>query len=202
MSLAGTTMEEPVVAAVIVAAGGSTRLGRAKQLVPWGGETLLSRAVRMATEARCIPFVVLGCNAEAIAGACDLSTCKIVVNPEWKQGMAGSIRIGVEAVRSIGADAAIVMTCDQPAVTAQHLRQLIEAGGGRRVIASSYPGRRGVPAYFPGDSFRALQALQGDSGARDLLQHALSINLPNGELDIDTEAQLEHARTLLLCPLR
>ena len=87
-----------MIAAVVLAAGASTRLGEPKQLIAIGGETLLERAVRTAREAGCAPVVVvLGADAERIRERCDLGDALAVVNEEWQEGMASSIRIGVAA---------------------------------------------------------------------------------------------------------
>jgi CTP:molybdopterin cytidylyltransferase MocA len=178
-----------VIAAVVIAAGASTRLGEPKQLVVIAGETLLERAVRTAREAGCSPVVVvLGASAEVIRERCDLGGAVVVVNPGWEEGMASSIRIGVGAVG--GADGVVLMTCDQPAVTAEHLLALTAAG---EVMASEYAGRRGVPAYFPAASFSALTELTGDAGARELLRSAATVELVGGELDVDTAADLAAA---------
>jgi CTP:molybdopterin cytidylyltransferase MocA len=85
----------------------------------------------------------------------------------------------------------VVLACDQPAVTAEHLREL--ARGGDEIVASSYAGRKGVPAYFPARVFPELLELRGDAGARGLLQTARVVELPGGELDIDTVEDLEQA---------
>lgn len=89
----------------------------------------------------------------------------------------------------------VVMTCDQPAVSAAHLRGLA-GGAGEVVVASAYAGRRGVPAYFPARMFGELMELRGDAGARELLRGARAIALPDGELDVDTEEVLARARML------
>jgi molybdenum cofactor cytidylyltransferase len=181
-----------VIAAIVLAAGGSTRLGQPKQLATLGKETLLERAVRTALEAGCKPVVVvLGAEANTIRERCHLQDAVMVVNTQWAEGMASSIRAGIAAVEV--ADGAIVMTCDQPAVTAQHLRALIASG---EVTASSYAGRRGVPAYFPTELFPALRSLTGDSGAREILRHAAAVELENGELDVDSGEELARARKL------
>jgi molybdenum cofactor cytidylyltransferase len=182
-------------AAVILAAGASTRLGQPKQLVTLAGERLLERAVRTAREAGCAPVVVvLGASSEAILASCNLNGCAIVMNPDWREGMASSVRWGIrEAAQSC--DAAIVMTCDQPAVTADHLRLLMELCSDTPV-ASCYSGRRGVPACFPARSLGELELLRGDEGARHLLESALTIDLAGGELDIDTPLVLESARSV------
>ena len=176
-------------AAVVLAAGGSARLGESKQLVMVGGETLVDRAVRAAREAGCEPVVVvLGAEAERIRERCNLTGSVVVVNEAWEEGMASSIRVGVDAAG--GADGVLLMTCDQPAVTAVHLLAVMAAG---EVTASAYAGRRGVPAYFPASSFPALLALRGDVGARELLLEAATVDLVGGDLDVDTDAERDAA---------
>jgi molybdenum cofactor cytidylyltransferase len=179
-------------AAVVLAAGASIRLGEPKQLVVVGGETLLERAVRVAREAGCAPVVVvLGAAAEQVATRCNLGGAVLVMNSGWEEGMASSIRVGVGAVG--GADGVVLMTCDQPAVTVEHLLVLTAAG---EVTASAYAGRRGVPAYFPAASFPALIELRGDAGARELLRSAPTVELVGGELDVDTANDLAEAARL------
>lgn len=183
------------VAAVILAAGASTRLGTPKQLALLVGETLLARAVRVATEAACAPvLVVLGANAELISASGPFHDARLVVNPTWPEGMASSIRAGLQALAG-QVDGTILMTCDQPAVTPAHLRQLATRNPDE-VTASAYANRRGVPAYFPSRLFPQLLALTGDEGARTLLQIGATLPLPNGELDIDTPHHLSLAQTL------
>jgi molybdenum cofactor cytidylyltransferase len=179
-------------AAVVLAAGASTRLGEPKQLVRLGGETLLERAVRTACDAGCSPVVVvLGASAEQIVERCDLSGAVVVVNELWAEGMGSSVRLGVAAVRD--ADGVVLMACDQPAVTASHLRALMASGG---VTASVYAGRKGVPAYFPAAAFAHLLDLRADSGARDLLRGVAGVELPGGEVDVDTVDDLGRAEEL------
>src|ERR1700722_15477383 len=130
------------VAAVVLAAGGSSRLGEPKQLVRLGEENLLERAVRVAREVGCWPVVVvLGASAEVIRSQCSLGDARVLVNEGWEEGMASSIRLGVGALS--GVDGCVVMTCDQPAVTVEHLSRLTV---GDEVKASRYAGRNGIPA--------------------------------------------------------
>jgi molybdenum cofactor cytidylyltransferase len=179
------------VAAIILAAGASTRLGHSKQLVKLGAETLLERAVRLAREAGCEPVVVvLGSDASRILSGSKLAGAMIVVNPDWNEGMASSIRTGLSEVEAISTGV-ILMVCDQPAVTPEHLRALAATGN---TTASEYADRRGVPAYLPAGTFPSLMTITGDAGARDILRTADAIPLPGGELDIDTDAELEDAR--------
>ena len=184
------------VAAVVLAAGGSTRLGSPKQLALLGGERLLERAVRVAREAGCGPVVVvLGAEYPAIIAGCSLGDAVLVIHPDWTQGMGESIRLGVRAASLVArlAKGLVLMTCDQPTVTAEHLRGLMESG---EVRASRYAGRNGVPAYFPARCFSELMWLPGDAGARGLLQEAAHLPLAGGELDIDTVEDLERARAI------
>ncbi len=183
------------VAAIILAAGASTRLGRPKQLVTLGGERLLDSAIRIACEAGCDPIVVvLGSHAERITAECDLRRASVVYNAQWQEGLASSIRVGVTALPR-AAEAAIVMTCDQPAVSPKHLHLLMEACGGQP-SASRYAGRKGIPACFPRGNFALLETLRGDVGARDLLTSASPVDLLMGEVDVDTEETLDTARSL------
>jgi CTP:molybdopterin cytidylyltransferase MocA len=182
---------------VVLAAGASTRLGEPKQLVELGGERLLERAARVAREAGLAPLVVvLGCRAEEIQKTSRLGGASIVLNRNWAEGMGSSIRAGVSATGG-GVDGLILMTCDQPAAGPEHLRRLVEAGVAKgEAVGSRYAGRVGVPAFFPAPCFIQLLGLRGDQGARNLLSEAAAVELPDGELDVDTAANLDAARQL------
>jgi CTP:molybdopterin cytidylyltransferase MocA len=183
------------IAAVVLAAGASRRLGSPKQLAMLGEETLLERAVRVAREAGCSPvMVVVGSEQEQVLGSCSLGDAVPVLHDRWEEGMGSSIGLGVRACEVAGAVAGVVvMTCDQPAVTGEHLQLLM---AGTEVKASRYAWRKGVPAFFPKRCFDELMALKGDVGARDLLRSAEAVTLENGELDVDTVEDLERAREL------
>ena len=182
-------------AVVILAAGASRRLGRSKQMERLGAETLLERAVRVAGEAKlgAVLAVVSAADAAVVAEARRLRY-EVVLNEEAGEGMAASIRAGVRAAGE-EATGVVVMTCDQPAVSAAHLRALVAEASGK-VVASEYAGRRGVPAFFPASAFAELLALRGDAGARELLHGVRAIPLEHGELDLDTEEEIERARVL------
>ncbi|WP_263368331.1 nucleotidyltransferase family protein [Edaphobacter bradus] len=184
------------IAAVIVAAGASSRLGEPKQLVRLGNETLLERTVRVARDAGCSPIiVVLGSDYLQILTGCSLGDVVTVINDQWQEGMGSSIRWGVHACKNVAGkvDGAVILTCDQPAVTAEHLMRLMLKN---EIKASRYAARNGVPAFFPNKHFDALMALKGDAGARELLKDARYEELANGELDVDTSDDLERAREL------
>jgi molybdenum cofactor cytidylyltransferase len=173
-----------VTAAVVLAAGASTRLGEPKQLVKIGGETLLERAVRAAREAGCSPVIVVVHDA-ALIEPMQAQGAQVLLNRRHYEGMSTSIHVGVRWAEGMKADGVVLMVCDQPAVTAEHLRKLMAAS---EVTASAYAGRRGVPAYFPAGAFPELMELRGDAGARELLRGAPAVELVDGELDVDTAA--------------
>lgn len=184
------------VAGVVLAAGASKRLGEPKQLVRLGDETLLERAVRVARVAGCSPvIVVLGAEYAQVIAGCSLGDVVMVINDGWEEGMGSSIRIGVHACQNVAdaVEGVVIMACDQPAVTTTHVRCLIDGG---ELRASRYAGRNGVPAFFPKEHFAALMSLGGDAGARELLRNAEQLDLPHGELDVDTAVELERAREL------
>ncbi|MGA8086345.1 MAG: nucleotidyltransferase family protein [Terracidiphilus sp.] len=187
------------VAAIIVAAGASSRLGQPKQLVRVDGEPLLQRAIRCAREAGAMPvFAVLGAYRERIEKAVQFGDATVIANSEWEEGLASSIRAGVGAMDArTEAAGVLLMTCDQPRVTAKHLREMIEAFDAQRetpMIASIYAGVRGTPAIFPRAMFADLLGLRGDRGARGLLVNAslpvLEIQFEGGEVDIDRPSDL------------
>jgi len=180
------------VAAVVLAAGASRRLGQPKQLLMLDGETLLARSVRLAGEAGAAPvIVVIGANADLIGAAVPVDSADVVKNEEWEQGIASSIHAGVN---SLDADArgVLILACDQPRLSAEHLRGLIEtfaAQSETSIVASAYSGVLGIPAVFPREAFPQLLALRGDKGARALLVRPpcplITIPFPGGEVDID-----------------
>ena len=176
-------------AAVVLAAGASTRLGRPKQLLVLDGETLLERAVRIASQVCQHVVVVLGAQAELVQRGCHLREAQVVRNEDWREGMASSIRSGAGAIK--GFDGALIMTCDMPAVTGHHLQKLVE---GEAISASFYGGKRGVPAFFPASCFPKLFSLEGEGGAQSLLKEARAVALVSGEIDIDTMEDFELAK--------
>jgi CTP:molybdopterin cytidylyltransferase MocA len=188
------------VAAIVLAAGASRRLGQTKQLLMLGGETLLERALRLAREAGASPVVaVLGAHFDLIRASIPFNDALPVFNEKWEQGMAGSIHAGLRALEAIAPQTtgALFMSCDQPRLTAAHLRALIgafTADSGRAIAVSTYAGTQGVPAVFPRAVFSHLAALRGDKGARAVLAEppcpVVSLALAGGEVDIDFPADL------------
>jgi molybdenum cofactor cytidylyltransferase len=176
--------------AILLAAGGSTRLGRPKQLLELEGEVLLRRAARFALEAGFSPLhVVLGARAGEVAGALVGLDVTILRNEAWEEGLASSIRTGVAALPE-DVDGTLLLVCDQPALDAALLRSLggLFHGDPSRPAACAYGGSAGIPAILPRSHFHALLALKGDRGAKALLGDARLLPFPGGDEDVDTPA--------------
>jgi molybdenum cofactor cytidylyltransferase len=182
-----------VIAAVVLAAGASQRLGQPKQLVEIGGETLLHRAISTAIEALLDPVIVVVNQSQRVESLQAMGA-KITVNLRSSMGMATSIHAGVHSASALNVSGIVIMACDQPTLTADHLRKLITHPD--TMSGSGYAGRIGIPAYFPASEFNALMQLRGDTGAREMLRNARPIVAEHLELDIDTQADLNHARDL------
>lgn len=190
------------VAAIILAAGASRRLGQPKQLLEHHGEPLLARSIRIATESGASPvFTVLGANFEMICASMQFGDAILVINDQWQKGMATSIHAGLRAMDAAAPHVAgaLLMSCDQPLLTGGHLRTLIstfEAQASPAIVCSSYGNVHGVPAVFPRDVFSQLRALRGDKGARAILaaqaSSLIALEFPGGEIDIDLPTDLAH----------
>lgn len=183
--------------AVVLAAGGSSRLGRPKQLLELDGEPLVRRAARAAALAGYSPVVVVvGAAAAAVGAALAGGPFEVVTNPDWSTGVASSIRRGLAALTALRPDAegVLLVTCDQPLVEAAHLSALATAlgTGPHAVAASSYGGTVGVPALFARALYEELRALEGEHGAKKVVARdpgrVVAVALPGGERDVDTEA--------------
>lgn len=181
------------VAAVLLAAGESRRLGRPKQLLPYRGQPLLRALASEACASRCqrVGVVVTG-DEPAIAGCLDGLPVHLLANPEWAEGMASSIRRGVAWADWLACDGVLLLVCDQPALTSTHVDALLRAHRpGERIVASRYGGAAGVPALFAREMFPSLLALRGPVGARGLMraeQNVIAVDWPEGIVDIDTPA--------------
>ena len=182
----------PSLACVVLAAGGSRRLGRPRQLVPHRGEPLVRHAVREACASPADHVgVVVGCEAPAVVDALGASRATVLTNAAWDRGMATSLHVAVRWARALGADALLLMLCDQPGVTRAHLTALSATYQATRgPVASRYGETLGAPAVLCAAQYDALLALEGDRGAAAVLRSAPDLtllDLPEGAFDVDTE---------------
>jgi molybdenum cofactor cytidylyltransferase len=177
----------------VLAAGGSSRLGRAKQLVRYKQRSLLERTVAAAAAVAPNRVVVaLGADAVRLRLALRRSGREMlrVHNREWREGIASSLRAGLAALPK-SARAALIVLADQPRIDARTLARLTRAWRERpgHAVASAYGGGIGVPAILPRRLWRRAARLTGDTGARKLLEaerRLVRVAIPEAELDIDT----------------
>lgn len=138
-------------AAVVLAAGGSRRLGRPKQLLTRDGETLVHRAARLAQETS--PqrlLVIVGAHRDEVVAALSGLACEVVFNREWERGLAGSVHAAAAALA--GHDGAVLIVgCDQPALVRSHLQALLDgaAKAASHCAAALHDGLPGIPVVVP-----------------------------------------------------
>lgn len=196
--MTGTQNPTAPVSAVILAAGTSTRMGRAKQLLPLGGTTVLARTIDNVRSAGLLEIVlVLGAHSEAIRRHLPqslLEGLKVVVNQAYRQGMASSLREGLSALDP-QTGAALIILGDQPFIRPQTLHQII--GGyhrsGAQIVIPTHQGKRGNPVLLGRSVFPEVMALEGDTGCRAIFPKRLDAILkvevedPGILLDIDNQ---------------
>ncbi|MFD4139934.1 NTP transferase domain-containing protein [Streptomyces sp. NPDC058572] len=193
--------QKPVVAGLLLAAGGGRRLGgRPKAMLTYGGRPLVEHAVRVLREAGCAPLhVVLGASAQRVREEADLSGCVVTDNPGWEEGMGSSLRVGLESLPP-GVDAVLVLLVDQPGIGAAAVARIRAAYRARgSLVAAAYDGRRGHPVLFGAERWRDIaRSAVGDRGARAYLRaHEGELTLVEcGDVaqayDIDTPEDLKH----------
>jgi molybdenum cofactor cytidylyltransferase len=190
------------VAAVVLAAGGSERMGQPKQLLPLGGQPMVCRVTeRVCAAGLAQVVVVVGAHADAVSQALGNLAVEIVVNRAWAGGLSTSLRAGVGALRS-EIQAAIVVLADQPALAPSLLRALVARyqATGALIVAPFYQGQRGNPMLFDRMLFPELSAIEGDRGGRELLARyrdqleRVEIDDPALLIDVDTLQDYERIR--------
>ena len=185
---------------IILAAGSSSRLGKPKQLLEYDGKSLLERVIDSAVNSKAAPvMVVLGAHADSISKGIDYSKIHVVVNSEWEEGMASSVRNGLSALKknSPSTGAVIFMVCDQPFVSTSLINDLIDAHHetGKPIVTCDYGEATGPPALFHLSLFDELMELRGDAGARKIIQQhsdaVATVLFVRGKIDIDTKEDYE-----------
>lgn len=189
-------VESPGLHAAILAAGPSTRFGSPKQLVRLEGGLVLHRAVaNAASVAGHSVTVVLGAHAREVAPALRLSSASVVLNRDWAEGLASSIRAAVRGTPP-RCEALLLLLADQAAVSGEDLRRLFAAWRRHPVLiaAALHGGTPGLPAIFPRWAFTDLLELRGDRDAGQVLRRnvdrVVRVPMPNAGLALDTPQDL------------
>ena len=160
------------VAAVVLAAGQGLRFGSQKLLAPLGDRPLLQHALDAVNGSSLSPIVlVLGADADAVASGVRVGRARLVRNPDHATGQASSLKVGLRSLDT--SDAAVVVLGDQPNVTAALLDALVAAqrSSGAPAVVCAQDGRRSPPTLLHRDLWREVDALRGDTGAREVLAH-------------------------------
>lgn len=185
-----------VLHALILAAGAARRYGSPKALAQLEGEYLLDIAVSRARAVVDDDFtVILGAYSNAILGVIPLDAEHVSCHDSWTEGLAESLKHGLRTVPK-DANAALVMLVDQPAITAQDLRNLRNAwlSDVARPAAAAYAGDVGAPCILPRSLFGAAMRLKGDRGAKSLLHGIdglIRVPMDSAAFDVDTPEDLE-----------
>ena len=183
------------IAIIVLAAGGSTRLGKPKQLLAYHNESLLQRIVGCILQLKdVIPAVVIGSNNELMRD--ELSACDIEVieNDEWAAGISTSIIKGLSSLLQKHPDieSCIFVVCDQPHLTTIVIQGLLDSAvqSGKGIVAARYGSVIGTPVFFNKKYFKDLLLLAGDEGAKKIINKhpndLITIDFPQGAIDIDT----------------
>jgi molybdenum cofactor cytidylyltransferase len=195
-----------VLAAVILAAGGSSRMGQPKQLLKFRGTSLLRRAIDTALA---VPteqvIVVLGHAADQLMPECEATAATVVINDQWQEGVSTSLRGGLAAVGS-DARGVFIYPADMPLVTPEALRELVhrQQASGRPAAMTEAGGVRGVPVFITRSLFPSLMIQEGDvGGAQYLRAHpeaVEAVHFDDPDLIRDVDRPEDYARLLELDP--
>ena len=170
-------------------------MGQPKQLLSYRGQTLLSNVIQCAIASSCSSvIVILGANADKIKPEIAQLPLTIVKNTQWYQGISSSIRCGITYIQNhfLNINGVVFLTCDQPFISTEIIEQLINTynSTNKPIIASQYEKTIGIPALFSRSLFSQLMKLEGDHGAKKIINKypylVNKIDFPQGKIDLDT----------------
>jgi molybdenum cofactor cytidylyltransferase len=200
------TAGESEISILLLAAGSSSRMGESKQLLPVGNETLLTKAISTAQESGIGPItVVLGFDANVHQQSIAKKSIHSVVNTSWEKGIGNSIKAGLNFLiqKNEALKAVLIMVCDQPLLTADHLKSLLLEfqKSEQEIVATRYADTVGVPAIFRATLFNELLSIADEVGAKIIIQrhseNTKSVFFEAGSLDIDTPHDYQQLKNLI-----
>lgn len=189
-------MQNQSTAVLILAAGASVRLGRPKQSLVFNGQTLLQKIVSTANALQSGPILLVVKKGDSFKVS---EKVVVIENADAQLGMSSSIKCGIRLLEELYPDieTVIITVCDQPFITTGLLQEMIEKHQETHlpIIACHYGETVGTPVLFHKTMFEALYGLNGDKGARQLINQQIQqvglINFPLGNIDVDTEEDYE-----------
>ncbi len=186
---------------LILAAGASSRMKEAKQLLPWGNTSLIRHVIKtaLATKGKAT-FIVLGANHQRISDEIKEEKVSILLNEDYESGISSSIAVGIKGILQTQQPSGIlIMLSDQPFISSAYLDKMIDTftDNNFRIVSTDYGNKIGVPAIFGVEYFQDLQQLKGDLGASRLIlesiNHGVALHAGKAIQDIDTmEDYLKH----------
>lgn len=182
-------------AVLLLAAGGSRRLGQPKQLLSINGKPLVRHIAELAlTTAPVQMTVVTGCQAEAVSAALTGLRLQTVFNPLWSQGLASTLQSGAESLRAHPGPV-LVLACDQWRLSSTHLHNLMTEAATVPTVVTDYGGAEGLPALLPMALLQQAHVLRGEQGLKTLWhqQPYRAVEAPELAFDIDTPEDLLRA---------
>ncbi len=199
-------MQANQIGILILAAGGSKRLGFPKQLLYLNGQSLLKRVIGLALQIKnSAVLTILGAYAEQLKPEIEDLPVRVLLNEEWENGQSTSVKMGVEALSSC--DAVLILVTDQVALNKRWLSEFLQAAASKSSaiwMAEYGNGVCGVPLFLPQRYFGLVDKLHGDQGIKRVLRQERmpfsTFFLPDGELDVDRESDLKalHAKGYFL----
>ena len=167
------------VAGIVLAAGGSSRFGEVKQLLPWRERNLVNTVIETAILAGLDPVIVVtGANSEKIRATLDDSQVKIVDNPDWENGQSTSLKAGLKAING-DVCGAVFLLADQPQMSVNLVGAVAEEGiRSGKVVVPIINDRRANPVYFPAGCFALFEKLTGDVGGRQIVSECPNMTMP------------------------
>jgi len=161
-----------LLAAVILSAGASSRMGRPKALLPYREGTFLEHLIQVTRDPRIgVTRVVLGAGAETIQSAAKLDPSVVVLNPNWELGQLSSIWTGIRSLAQIDTDGIVLCPVDHPLVSARLVSELVDRFYDEKnaIVLPTYKGKRGHPVIFSSQLFSELLAAPAELGARSVV---------------------------------
>jgi CTP:molybdopterin cytidylyltransferase MocA len=190
-----------LLAAVILSAGASSRMGRPKALLPYRERTFLEHLIQVTRHPRVgVTRVVLGASAEVIQSLAKIDPSTVVLNEGWQRGQLSSIHAGLRSLDGLSTDGIVLCPVDHPLVSAPLVSDLIAHfyADGKNIVLPTYKGRRGHPVIFSNRLYGELLAAPADKGARAVVwAHAADVlEVPTDEegviLNLNDPEMLRH----------